>query len=286
VIDFGVAFGSPYLVMEYVNGTLLNVALSRGLLRMDRSIAIARQILAGLRHAHARGVIHRDLKPGNVMLVEMTGAADFVKIMDFGTAQILTGDGKERRKLGTDVGTPFYMSPEQASGQPTDARTDLYALGVMLFEMFTGERPFVADDPMRVLEMHLKSPIPSVRVLRPELGISPELEALLVKSLQKRPEDRFASAEEIDQALQELPEVRPRAIAPKPQPPPAVEPTPAPPPPAPPEPAPEPPEAPPVVVADQTERPAGSGRSWPVLVLVLAVILGGIGLAVLWWLRR
>jgi len=213
VIDFGVAFGSPYLVMEYVHGTLLSVAL-RGTLELDRSVGITRQILAGLRHAHARGVIHRDLKPGNVMLVEMTGAADFVKIMDFGTAQILTGDAAERHQLGTDVGTPWYMSPEQAAGQPTDARTDIYALGVMLFEMLTGERPFVADDPMRVLQMHLHSPIPSVRVLRPELGISPELELVLVKALQKRAEDRFDSAEAFDSALQAIPELRRRRATP------------------------------------------------------------------------
>jgi serine/threonine-protein kinase len=208
VIDFGVAFGSPYLVMEYVHGTLLSAALSRGAFRPDRGIAVVRQILAGLRHAHTRGVIHRDLKPGNVMLVEMTGAADFVKIMDFGTAQILTGEGPHKTPLGTDVGTPWYMSPEQAAGQPTDPRTDLYALGVILFEMLTGDRPFIADDPMRVLQMHLQSPIPSVRMLRPELGVSAELEAVIVKALQKRPEDRFASAEEFDQALQALPEVR------------------------------------------------------------------------------
>jgi serine/threonine-protein kinase len=208
VIDFGVAFGSPYLVMEYVHGTLLSTVIGRGRLAPERSIAMIRQVLAGLRHAHTRGVIHRDLKPGNIMLVEMTGAADFVKIMDFGTAQILTGEGASLKQLGTDVGTPWYMAPEQAAGQPTDQRTDLYSVGVILFEMVTGERPFVADDPMRVLEMHLKSPIPSLRVLRPELGISPELEAAIVRALQKQPADRYASAEELDAALRTVPEVQ------------------------------------------------------------------------------
>lgn len=208
VIDFGVAFGSPYLIMEYVHGTLLSTVIARGRLAPERAIAMVRQILAGLRHAHTRGVIHRDLKPGNIILVEMTGAADFVKIMDFGTAQILTGEGASRNQLGTDVGTPWYMSPEQAAGQPTDPRTDLYSVGVMLFELLTGVRPFVADDPMRVLEMHLKSPIPSLRVLRPDLGISPELETAIVRALQKQPSDRFASAEEFDAALQGVPEIQ------------------------------------------------------------------------------
>jgi serine/threonine-protein kinase len=207
VIDFGVAFGSPYLVMEYVHGRLLSSIVAAGPVTSERAITITRQILAGLRHAHARSVIHRDLKPGNVMLMEMTGAADFVKIMDFGTAQILTGEGAPQ-KAGTDVGTPWYMSPEQAAGQPTDQRTDLYAVGVMLFEMLTGERPYVAEDPMRVLQMHLFSPIPSARALKPELGLSPELEAAIVKAMQKQPGDRFDSAEAFDRVLQDLPELR------------------------------------------------------------------------------
>jgi serine/threonine-protein kinase len=206
VIDFGVAFGSPYLVMEYVNGTLLSTVISRRRLEPDRAVALVRQILAGLRHAHARGVVHRDLKPGNIMLVEMTGAADFLKIMDFGTAQLLTSELSHPGQRATDVGTPWYMSPEQAAGQRTDQRTDLYAVGVMLFELLTGERPFVADDPMRVLEMHLRSPIPSARALKPELGISPELEAAIVKALQKQPDQRFATAEEFDQALEVVPD--------------------------------------------------------------------------------
>jgi len=210
VIDFGVAFGSPYLVMEHVHGMLLSTALRQGPFAPDRAVAITRQILAGLGHAHARGVIHGDLKPGNVMLVQMTGATDFVKIMDFGTAQLLTGDNNERGAANTDVGTPWYLSPEQAAGRPTDARTDLYALGVMLFELITGECPFAAEDPARVIQMHLSSPVPSVRMLRPELGVSPELEAVLVKALQKDPQARFESAEGFDQALQNVPETRPR----------------------------------------------------------------------------
>jgi serine/threonine-protein kinase len=140
------------------------------------------------------------------MLVEMTGAADFLKIMDFGTAQLLTSELSHPGQRATDVGTPWYMSPEQAAGQRTDQRTDLYAVGVMLFELLTGERPFVADDPMRVLEMHLRSPIPSARALKPELGISPELEAAIVKALQKQPDQRFATAEEFDQALEVVPD--------------------------------------------------------------------------------
>jgi serine/threonine-protein kinase len=210
VIDFGVAFGSPYLVMELVSGRMISELVSKGPLPPKRCIRITQQILSGLRHAHERGVVHRDLKPGNIMLVEQEGSTDLIKIMDFGTAQLMSREPADPRRGGTDVGTPWYMAPEQAAGQPTDQRTDLYAVGVMLFEMLTGDRPYTADDPMRVLEMHLSSPIPSARALKPEMGLSPELEAVVVKALQKQPTDRFGSAEEFDQALQRTPEVRPR----------------------------------------------------------------------------
>lgn len=212
VVDFGVAFGSPYLAMEYLDGRSMSELIAQGPLPPRRAIAITRQILAGLRHAHARGVVHRDLKPGNIMLIEpRTGGEETVKIMDFGTAQLLgDDDSAPTRRGGTEVGTPWYMSPEQAAGQPTDTRADLYTAGVMLFELLTGSRPYTADEPMRVLEMHLNSPIPSARALRPEIGISPELEAAMVTALQKQPEDRFGSAEAFDQALAQTPELKPR----------------------------------------------------------------------------
>lgn len=215
VTDFGVAFGSPYLVMEYVDGRLLSDLLNAGPFSVQRSLNIARQILSGLRHAHSREVIHRDLKPSNIMLAEMTGTQDFVKIMDFGTAQILSADASGIRRLpATDVGTPYYMSPEQASGKPTDPRTDLYSLGIILFQMLSGQRPFVAEDSMRVLQMHISSPIPSLRLLSPDGNFSMELEALINKALQKNPEDRFASAADFEQALSQLPDVTQPRISP------------------------------------------------------------------------
>jgi serine/threonine protein kinase len=211
VVDFGVAFGSPYLAMEYLDGRNMSELIAQGPPPPKRAIAITRQILAGLRHAHARGVVHRDLKPGNIMLITpAAGGEETIKIMDFGTAQLLGSEGETARRGGTEVGTPWYMSPEQAAGQPTDTRADLYTAGVMLFELLTGSRPYTADEPMRVLEMHLNSPIPSARALRPEIGISPELEAAMVKALQKQPEERFGSAEAFDQALEQTPELKPR----------------------------------------------------------------------------
>ena len=211
VVDHGVAFGSPYLVMEYMAGRMLFEQLSQhGPMSVHDTIDITRQVLAGLVHAHDRGVVHRDLKPGNIMLIEGADGERLVKIMYFGTAQLLTTEKSSPRQVGTDVGTPWYMAPEQAAGQPTDQRTDLYSVGVILFEMLTGQRPFTADDPMRVLQMHLSSPIPSARALKPEMGLSPEIEAVMVRAMQKQPIDRFASATEFDRALADVPELQPR----------------------------------------------------------------------------
>ncbi|MCK5797994.1 MAG: serine/threonine protein kinase [Deltaproteobacteria bacterium] len=210
VLDFGVAFGIPYLVMEYVGGITLAEAIAKDPMPPRRALHVIDQVLAGLRHAHARSVVHRDLKPANVMLVEMTGTDDFAKIMDFGTAQILTGEEGTKKQGGTDIGTPWYMAPEQAAGQATDQRTDIYAVGIILFELLTGERPFIADDPMRVLQMHLQSPIPSPRALRPEIGLSPELEGVIVRAMQKRPDDRFVDAKSFADALHDIPEAKPQ----------------------------------------------------------------------------
>jgi serine/threonine-protein kinase len=250
VEGFGVAFGSPYLVMEYMGGRLLSEELAAGRFTVQRAVSITRQILAGLRHAHERGVVHRDLKPGNIMLVQGSDAVNGqqVKIMDFGTAQLISAEQVQQARPGTEVGTPWYMAPEQAAGQPTDPRTDLYTAGVMLFEMLTGARPYTADDPMRVLQMHLASPIPSARALKPEMGLSPELEAVIVRAMQKQPDERFASAQDFDDALADIPELKPRQPSGSFSKPPR------------PTPSPSPPEAAPTGAA---ERVTDSGRWWP-----------------------
>ncbi|MBW2733774.1 MAG: serine/threonine protein kinase [Deltaproteobacteria bacterium] len=209
VFGHGVVNEIPYLVIEYVGGQTLAELIHKGPVSPALAIDISQQILAGLQHAHTRAVIHRDLKPANVMLVETTSPQDVVKIMDFGTAQILDG-GELSVQGGTDVGTPWYMAPEQASGQSTDGRADLYAMGVILFEMLAGERPFRAENPFRVLQMHLSSPIPSPRALRPEIGLSPEIEGVIVRAMQKKPTKRFIDAEAFSAALRELPEWRSR----------------------------------------------------------------------------
>ncbi len=135
LIDFGIDDGSPYLVMEYVEGKTLADLLDHGAVPAGRAVDIIRQILGGLEHAHDRGILHRDLKPANVMIVEVEGyRGDFVKILDFGLAK-LAWPGEDKRDVtveGIAIGTPGYMSPEQAAGVPSDRRSDVYCVGALL----------------------------------------------------------------------------------------------------------------------------------------------------------
>jgi eukaryotic-like serine/threonine-protein kinase len=190
LFDLGVSDEHAWLVMEY---------FPRGDLRRRmklpiaprRAVRVAAAIARALDALHAGGVVHRDLKPGNVMLREDGGIA----LIDFGMSK----DSVHRQDLterGLIFGTPHYMSPEQGHGEPTDPRSDLYSLGVILYEMLTGGKPYRADNPMAVIYKHRKEPVPQ---LAAELkGLQPLLERLLAK----RPEDRFGSALEAAQSLE------------------------------------------------------------------------------------
>jgi tRNA A-37 threonylcarbamoyl transferase component Bud32 len=198
VFDFGELEGSEgfYLVMEYLHGENLAEVLQReGRLPEARTAAIGDQLLGALGEAHEAGIVHRDVKPANVMLLQPRNDADFVKLLDFGIAEI------EGQGPGGGLGTPTYLSPEQARGAAPDARTDLYSLGVMLYEMAAGRPPFVADNPMAVLAAHLHENPAPLRELCPE--VSPGFAAVIHRALAKRPEDRFGSSDEMRAALQE-----------------------------------------------------------------------------------
>ena len=186
VHDFGQdERGVPYLVLEFVEGATLADLMDAGL--DDARIPdLLDQIAAGLDYAHGRGVIHRDVKPGNV-LITTDGRAI---LADFGLAWLL--QGAHLTLTGGVIGTPEYMSPEQVAGDPIDHRCDVYALGVVLFEMLIGERPFVAETPIGVLLKHLQDVPPSVRELRPELP--PAVDEVLTQALTKNPAERFPSA--------------------------------------------------------------------------------------------
>jgi tetratricopeptide (TPR) repeat protein len=195
VYDVGEAQGMPFFVMELVYGPSLAKV---GQIELPRIIEIACQICAALDHAHANSVVHRDLKPDNVLL-SPTGQSSGVKLADLGLA--LPGFGARISRAGIIVGTASYMAPEQALGHSVDGRTDLYALGVVLYELTTGRLPFTGDDPLTIISQHVHAPVVSPRVLRPDLPRA--LEAVILRLLEKNPTERFATASETATALRE-----------------------------------------------------------------------------------
>ena len=205
VIDFGIE-GAPYLVMDFVTGRTLREVMLSGPLALPRVFKIAPQLLAGLAHAHAQGIVHRDLKPENLILSGEGGLEEHLRILDFGLAKLRDGPAMT---AGMAVGTPSYMSPEQSGGAgAVDARTDLYAVGVMLFEILAGRKPFQSENVGELIFMHRDSPPPLLRAVAPAAGYSEELESLLGKALSKLPEDRYQSAGELAAALAATPEAQ------------------------------------------------------------------------------
>jgi eukaryotic-like serine/threonine-protein kinase len=204
--DFGVHAGRPFIVMEYVAGRSLGSLMGSKEMTPGRAVNIMRQILDALRHAHAHGVVHRDLKADNVMLAEVTGTADYVKILDFGLARIMRNTEPDISLPSLVAGTPSWMSPEQASGHQVDHRSDLFTAGVMLYTMCTGQKPFNADNPAQLL-----SQIREARPVRPRKlapGLSDRLERVIAKAMAKSPEERFESAADFRAALDATPEAK------------------------------------------------------------------------------
>ncbi|KYF54781.1 protein kinase, partial [Sorangium cellulosum] len=211
----GVAWssGSLYLAMELLEGESLGQRLKRlRRLRVGDAVRIARHALLSLAEAHDKGIIHRDLKPDNLFLARPPAGEheEICKVLDFGIAKVVTGAERPvdalETQAGTVFGTPRYMSPEQAQGRALDARSDLYSLGVLLYQMLVGRPPFIDDDAVVVMARHIKTaPVPAVEAA-PEAGIPPSLSELLQRALAKRPEDRPRSAQafiaELDRALE------------------------------------------------------------------------------------
>jgi serine/threonine-protein kinase len=199
VIDFGIHEGMPFLVMELVRGTSLDQLMQRdGKFQAARAAELLRQVLSGLAHAHELGIVHRDIKPSNLMVGEKTGIGLQLRILDFGLARLT--DTNMKLTMGIVVGTPNYMAPEQCRGGPLDGRCDLYACGVILFELLAGRKPFVAEDPYQIVRMHLHEPPPRlVDVAGGDVGL---LDDVVARALAKNPQDRFASAQAMSAALE------------------------------------------------------------------------------------
>ena len=200
VLDVGVHEEKPFVVMDFVSGQNLKELIGKGAMPIPRAVEIVRQTLSGLAHAHEHEIIHRDIKPANIVLSQKAGLGDHVKILDFGLAR-LTGE-TSNLTTGIVVGTPSYMAPEQIRGAPIDKRADIYACGILLFELLTGKKPFFSpkDDPIEVCSMHLKKPPPRLGETLPGTDFG-ALEDIVAKALAKNPDDRFQSADEFARVL-------------------------------------------------------------------------------------
>ena len=203
--------GSLFLVLEYLDGTSLRDVLAFGAFPAPRALHIVRQITSALIRAHSLGIVHRDLKPENVMLVAREDEGDVVKILDFGLAKLsveallppgTTIPGNEAlTKYGAIFGTPVYMAPEQAAGADVDQRSDLYALGILIYELLTGQVPFDAEDPGSILRMHLVAKVPPMHTRALGRKIPASLETLVQKLLEKQPDRRYDSARSLLDAV-------------------------------------------------------------------------------------
>jgi len=197
LLDYGEADYFIYFVMDFQHGTTLRKHLDRTkFLRVDDTLRIARDLLGALGYAHARGIVHRDVKPDNIVIT-----ADGAMLLDFGIARAIEVAGSQQlTRSGFTVGTSTYMSPEQAAAfKGLDHRSDLYSLGCVLYECLSGSPPYVHHSEAVVLEMHQKQPPPDVTPHRPEAAAYADI---LIKAMAKRPPDRWASAEEMWQAME------------------------------------------------------------------------------------
>jgi serine/threonine protein kinase len=221
VLAYGVDEGRLYLAMALLEGHDLYEVIARDKrLSEARTAALVAQVCDALEAAHAAGIVHRDLKPENIFVSKQPDGAEHVRVLDFGIAKILERErdldaappsSEALTTVGMLIGTPEYMSPEQCGGGPLDARSDIYACGIVMFHMLTGRPPFVDEFPPRVALMHLGTDAPLVRQLVPT--VDPRLEKIVARCLEKRPEDRYQTARELGDALRTLGRALKSAVA-------------------------------------------------------------------------
>ncbi|MBZ0236209.1 MAG: protein kinase, partial [Deltaproteobacteria bacterium] len=196
VFDFGTASGALYLVMEHVRGQDLAHIVDRdGPLPFARAAPLLVQILGALAEAHELGIVHRDLKPENIIITRTTGGRDFAKVLDFGLAKVIEpGRDPDLSDHGQIVGTPYFMAPEQIRGEDIDARTDLYALGALMYRVLTGEYPHVAKSAVGVLTKHLTAEVEAPSTRARSQGVAPDVDDIVLRAMAKDPAERFQNA--------------------------------------------------------------------------------------------
>jgi eukaryotic-like serine/threonine-protein kinase len=192
-----------YIVLEFVRGRSLRDLVNQGMVPLPQTFAVMHGVLQALDYAHRHAIVHRDMKPENVLLSDEGN----VKVADFGIARLTddSGAGSTATKTGTTVGTPQYMSPEQVASSKVDGRSDLYSAGIMFYELVAGQPPFTAseaDGPFTLMAKHVQAPPKPPSVLRP--GLDLRLEEVILKSLSKRPEDRYQTGQEFDEAMSRI----------------------------------------------------------------------------------
>jgi serine/threonine protein kinase len=210
VVDFGMTPEGPFLVMELLDGMPLDAFLEQQDPPPGLAFELGKQVVAGLAYAHAQGVLHRDMKTENVFVARLADGSYVAKILDFGLAKFVDderwGPAKKLTMMGAVFGSPAYMSPEQATGQKVDMRSDVYSTGIVLFEVLTGTWPFLAEEQMEMLRMHLTAPVPDLAATKEGLEVRPELQAVVARAMEKMPDRRFANAGEMLAALHAIPQ--------------------------------------------------------------------------------
>ncbi|MEM6730664.1 MAG: serine/threonine-protein kinase [Myxococcota bacterium] len=203
LFDFGETEDDvSYIAMELLEGRTLRDAMNQaGPMPASRVIHITAQICASLREAHSHNVVHRDLKPGNVFLIQKDDDPDYVKVLDFGIVKAVESEQMDLTETGSTVGSPRYMAPEQILNKNVDGRADVYALGVLMFEMLTGRVPFECQTAMETMIAHLQVPAPTLSAARPDVDVPYVLEQIISRALSKEPDQRFASVGELYEAL-------------------------------------------------------------------------------------
>lgn len=207
IYDFGIYRQMPYLAMQYIQGLTFTELIKRdGPMEETRAITLILQVLDATIAAHTLQIIHRDIKPDNVMMSKSTDGIEIAHVLDFGIAKVLDNSEANANMTlpGKTVGTPRYMSPEQVLAKPIDARTDIYALGLVLYEMLSGDIPFKADSSMQLMFHHVNTPPLPIREVYSIATISKQLERLIMKALEKDPGKRFQSCKEMKEALEAL----------------------------------------------------------------------------------